>query len=198
MLDAAPQAHSFKKIEAKIVIKLVAAAAIVATSYLIYSVIPSQPTTDEIKNTDEQKTTEEQTEEIKQESIPHVEQQPEKQTEQDVQTEATAINPEKKETNINQGTIKVEKTKINNQPKEFEETKPKKIITMGNEPVFGDMLDSSKGIVGKTQEKEEIKKAAKEQTKTNTGWNTFLFSPVAPDSIRKNREKEKSDSLKQR
>jgi len=202
MLNSAPQAHSFKKIDTKIVLKIVAAAAVVATSYLIYSVIASQPSTEQKVNEETNKATEqtqtEQPEEIKQEPTPIVEQVPENTTEPTQQTETAVINPENKEKTATANTIKVEKTKPNNLSKETDESKPKKIMTMGNEPVFGDMLDSSKGIVGKTQEKEEIKKAAKEQTKAKTGWNDFLFSPVAPDSILKNREKEQADSLKKR
>ncbi|MCW3105001.1 MAG: hypothetical protein JWO09_3441 [Bacteroidetes bacterium] len=67
-----------------------------------------------------------------------------------------------------------------------------KVIGMGNEPVFGDMLDSSKGIIGSTKEKEEIKKAAKSK-KGNVGWD--IFTPhMNVDSMRKVREQR--DSLK--
>lgn len=67
-----------------------------------------------------------------------------------------------------------------------------KIIGMGNEPVFGDMLDSSKGIIGNTREKEETKKAAKAK-KGNVSWD--IFTPhMNVDSMRKVREQR--DSLK--
>jgi hypothetical protein len=67
-----------------------------------------------------------------------------------------------------------------------------KIIGMGNEPVFGDMLDSSKGIIGNTHEKEETKKAAKAK-KGNVSWD--IFTPhMNVDSMRKVREQR--DSLK--
>lgn len=59
------------------------------------------------------------------------------------------------------------------------------IMGMGNEPVFGDMLDSSKGIVGETKEKEETKKAAKAHKNTPVGWNNIMSPNVNPDSLRK-------------
>jgi hypothetical protein len=69
-----------------------------------------------------------------------------------------------------------------------------KVLGMGNEPIFGDMLDSSKGIVGETREKEETKKAAKAKKNTPVGWNNFMLPNVNADSLKKNREKR--DSLK--
>lgn len=68
-----------------------------------------------------------------------------------------------------------------------------KIMGMGNEPIFGDMLDSSKGIIGETREKEETKKAAKASKNTPVGWNTILPN-VNIDSLRKNRQQR--DSVK--
>lgn len=73
----------------------------------------------------------------------------------------------------------------------------KQIIIMGNEPVFGDMLDSTKGIIRVTKEKEETKQAAKKPTEYPIGWNNFMLSNVNPDSIRHYRESMKKDSLKQ-
>lgn len=75
-------------------------------------------------------------------------------------------------------------------------TKIHPIIRMGNEPIFGDMLDSSKGVIGTTQEKDETKKAAKTQSNKNIGWDNIMFSNVNPDSIRKHREAMKKDTLK--
>ena len=69
-------------------------------------------------------------------------------------------------------------------------------MKMGNEPIFGDMLDSSKGVIGTTQEKDETKKAAKSQSNKNIGWDNIMFSNVNPDSIRKHREAMKKDTLK--
>jgi hypothetical protein len=66
-------------------------------------------------------------------------------------------------------------------------------VIMGNEPVFGDMLDSSKGVVGETKEKEETKKAAKARRPT-PGWDNFMTPNVNPDSIKKHRAQR--DSLK--
>ena len=67
-----------------------------------------------------------------------------------------------------------------------------KILQMGNEPVFGDMLDSSKGIIGETKEKEETKKAAKAKKNTPVGWNQFMTPHMNVDSMRKVREQRDS------
>lgn len=78
---------------------------------------------------------------------------------------------------------------------EEENIKVHTVIEMGNEPIFGDMIDSSKGIIRNTKEKDETKKAAKSQS-TPIGWNDFMLGNVNPDSIRKHREKAKTDTLK--
>lgn len=75
-----------------------------------------------------------------------------------------------------------------------EETITSHKLIMGNEPVFGDMLDSSKGVIGETKEKEETKKAAKAKKDLPVGWDNFMLKNVNPDSIKKQREKR--DSLK--
>jgi hypothetical protein len=72
-----------------------------------------------------------------------------------------------------------------------EENVIKHTLIMGNEPVFGDMLDSSKGVVSETKEKESTKKAAKEK-KLPPGWDSFMTPNVNPDSIKKHREKRDS------
>lgn len=77
-----------------------------------------------------------------------------------------------------------------------EELKNIRVIGMGNEPVFGDMLDSSKGIVGETKEKQELKEAAKKNKSLPVGWNSFMLSNVNPDSIKSYRERVKKDSVK--
>jgi outer membrane biosynthesis protein TonB len=94
------------------------------------------------------------------------------------------------------------KEEIKKDKKKTEKTKPTgpvieptdKMLIMGNEPIFGDMLDSSKGIIGETKEKEETKKAAKAKKNNPAGWNQFMLPNVNVDSIRKNRERR--DSLK--
>lgn len=68
-----------------------------------------------------------------------------------------------------------------------------KVATMGDDPIFGDMIDASKGIIGQTQEKDETKKAATTQ-KGPVAWDTFMTPHVNPDSLRKHRERK--DSLK--
>jgi len=74
-----------------------------------------------------------------------------------------------------------------------EHSTTQKIMGMGNEPIFGDMLDSSKGIIGETREKEETKKAAKASKNTPVGWNNILPN-VNIDSLRKYRQQR--DSVK--
>ncbi|MEI6487319.1 MAG: hypothetical protein WCP52_00075 [Bacteroidota bacterium] len=69
--------------------------------------------------------------------------------------------------------------------------KPTQILIMGNEPVFGDMLDSAKGIIGATKEKESTKKSAVIHSESHIGWNKFINQ----DSLRLN-NKSQSDSLK--
>ena len=68
------------------------------------------------------------------------------------------------------------------------------VAAMGNEPVFGDMLDSSRGIIGETKEKDETKKAAKAKKDVPVGWNAFMLPNVNTDSLRK--YKNMRDSLK--
>lgn len=87
---------------------------------------------------------------------------------------------------------KKEKTKVIKVSEETGNTQ--QVIGMGNEPVFGDMLDSSRGIVGETREKEETKKAAKAKKDLPVGWDNFMLKNVNPDSIKKHREKR--DSIK--
>lgn len=73
--------------------------------------------------------------------------------------------------------------------------KVQKVSVMGNEPVFGDMIDSSKGIIHKTKEKESTKKAAVEKgSKSSVGLNS-LFNLNA-DSLRKQKEMMQKDSIK--
>ena len=66
------------------------------------------------------------------------------------------------------------------------------VLGMGNEPIFGDMLDSSKGIIGETKEKESTKKAATSKKNTPVGWDAIMLGNVNPDSLRKYREKKDS------
>jgi hypothetical protein len=103
----------------------------------------------------------------------------------------------KKETASNEKTIKLKtENKNSNTVGEDALTKSKQsVIGMGNEPVFGDMLDSSKGIINETKEREETKKAAKTKTYP-IGWNNFMLSNVNPDSIKNYHERMQKDSLK--
>jgi len=65
------------------------------------------------------------------------------------------------------------------------------VIIMGNEPVFGDMIDSAKGITSKTKENEQTKKSAKEKGMVPVGWKSFI---VNQDSLKKTQTKK--DSIK--
>lgn len=80
--------------------------------------------------------------------------------------------------------------------KENENGKHQEVIIMGNEPIFGDMLDSTKGIIRVTKENEETKQAAKKPSEYPIGWNNFMLSNVNPDSIKHYRESMKKDTLK--
>ncbi|HLC82733.1 MAG TPA: hypothetical protein VJI69_02815, partial [Bacteroidia bacterium] len=62
------------------------------------------------------------------------------------------------------------------------------------EPIFGDMIDSSKGIVRETKEKESTKKAAVTKgTNSNVGLSGLLN--LNADSIRKQKEQLQKDSI---
>lgn len=99
-------------------------------------------------------------------------------------------------------TANVEQKKIKTKVKDVDvqvedpDLKNLRVIGMGNEPVFGDMLDSSKGIVKETQEKLETKEAAKKSKDLPVGWNSFMLSNVNPDSIKSYKERMKKDSTK--
>lgn len=72
--------------------------------------------------------------------------------------------------------------------------KTQKVSVMGNEPIFGDMIDSSKGIVRETKEKESTKKAAVTKgTSSNVGLSGLLN--LNADSIRKQKEQLQKDSI---
>lgn len=119
---------------------------------------------------------------------------------------ATTIAAPEKKTTPTEITVKPEtkapvkyKNKTSKAPEKQTETGPiieshDKIMGMGNEPVFGDMLDSSRGIVNETKEKEETKKAAKAKKNTPVGWNQFMLPHVNADSLKKYRDQR--DSLK--
>lgn len=73
-------------------------------------------------------------------------------------------------------------------------SKTQKVSVMGNEPVFGDMIDSSKGIVRETKEKESTKKqAVTKGTNSNIGLSGLLN--LNADSIRKQKEQLQKDSI---
>lgn len=87
-------------------------------------------------------------------------------------------------------TKKDKKSKVNDN----DINKTQKVTVMGNEPIFGDMIDSSKGIVRETKEKESTKKAAVTKgTSGNVGLSGLLN--LNADSIRKQKEQLQKDSL---
>jgi len=70
-------------------------------------------------------------------------------------------------------------------------TKPVQIMVMGNHPIFGDMLDSTKGIVGETKENADLQKAAVINAEKPIGWKMFINS----DSLQKAHDQARKDSL---
>jgi hypothetical protein len=71
--------------------------------------------------------------------------------------------------------------------------KNQKVTVMGNEPIFGDMIDSSKGIVRETKEKESTKKAAVKKGSNNIGLIGLLN--LNADSILNQKELIKKDTF---
>lgn len=96
------------------------------------------------------------------------------------------------QTAVRENKIKTKKDKIKERKTAAETDHTQSIIGMGNEPIFGDMLDSSKGIVTETREKETTKKAAKASKNLPVGWDNFMLKNVNPDSLKKYREKRDS------
>lgn len=86
---------------------------------------------------------------------------------------------------------KEKKQNISAQDTDF--PKNQKVTVMGNEPIFGDMIDSSKGIVRETKEKESTKKAAVKKGSNNIGLSGLLN--LNADSILKQKELLKNDTL---
>ena len=122
-------------------------------------------------------------------------------TKEEVKKEEVVVAKEekKKDTSLSETAVVDKKDKKKNKKdkdkKESETPVDTKVIGMGNEPVFGDMLDSSKGIIGETKEKESTKKAAVSKKNTPVGWDNFMFKNVDPDSLRKYREKKDSTKV---
>lgn len=107
----------------------------------------------------------------------------------EIKTEPTPA--EKKEKTVAEKTKKDKKQKTTVQDTDF--TKNQKVTVMGNEPIFGDMIDSSKGIVHETKEKESTKKAAVKKGTSNIGLSGLMN--LNADSIRKQKERMKNDTL---
>ena len=102
----------------------------------------------------------------------------------------TVATVDTKEKAIAEKKAKDKKAKANDN--EF--SKNQKVSVMGNDPVFGDMIDSSKGIVRETKEKESTKKqAVTKGTNSNIGLSGLLN--LNADSIRKQKEQMVKDTV---
>ena len=117
-------------------------------------------------------------------------------------TPSPAENVVIKNENVQKETVVPEKDKNNmkseaasvKEEKDKKSTKRQQVLKMGNEPIFGDMLDSSKGIIGNTKEKEATKKAAQKQPSA-IGWSSFILQNNL-DSLKKYHLQQQKDSLK--
>ncbi|MGZ4035705.1 MAG: hypothetical protein ACXVP4_12635 [Bacteroidia bacterium] len=107
-------------------------------------------------------------------------------------TETTSTNPATALTSKDKNAIKEKTEKDKNAANEAQPEKQHKVTVMGNTPIFGDMIDSSKGVIHETKEKETIKKAAKSKGNTPIGWD-LLNQNI--DSLKKHNEQLKKDSI---
>lgn len=80
-------------------------------------------------------------------------------------------------------------------PNDNDYNKTQKVSVMGNEPIFGDMIDSSKGIVRETKEKESTKKAAVSKGTKNSSIGLSGLLNLNADSIRKQKEQLQKDTI---
>lgn len=83
--------------------------------------------------------------------------------------------------------------KQNTSTRDIDFPKNLKVTVMGNEPIFGDMIDSSKGIVRETKENESTKKEAVIKGSNNIGLSGLLN--LNADSILKQKELMKNDTV---
>jgi len=89
---------------------------------------------------------------------------------------------------------KIKKDKKAKTANDNDYNKTQKVTVMGNEPIFGDMIDSSKGIVRETKEKESTKKAAVTKG-TTSGIGLGSLLNLNADSIRKQKEMMVKDTV---
>lgn len=199
MLDAAPQTVSFKW---SYVLNGVIAVAVCGGAYLAYNAISSSSPK---QNTGIQtETTSPVPAPAKTQPVPVKPNPPVVSTGPTVTTSTeTATVPANPTIQIpvnTSVTANAEPKKIKNKVPETKVEDPDlkniRVIGMGNEPVFGDMLDSSKGIIKETKETVETKEAAKKNKDLPVGWNSFMLSNVNPDSIKSYKERIKKDSTK--
>lgn len=206
MLNTTSKSSSFKW---SYVVKIAVALVVIASGYLIYNAVNFPEVTDEVTTNPVSEPVKDVVKVDPNTTVPvppvvppkvntqEVEKEVAKQTTAPDKIEATSPVIEKIKAEEKQVVKKEERPKDKKTKKEkeaAEENATKHMIIMGNEPVFGDMLDSSKGVVGETKEKEETKKAAKAKKDLPVGWDNFMLKNVNPDSIKKYRERR--DSLK--
>jgi hypothetical protein len=76
-----------------------------------------------------------------------------------------------------------------------EYNKHQKVTVMGNEPIWPDMIDSSKGVIHETKESESMKKKAKTKGGGNIGLNALANFHMNLDSLNKYNESQKKDTV---
>ncbi|MFL5765010.1 MAG: hypothetical protein ACJ77K_13785 [Bacteroidia bacterium] len=201
MLDAAPKTIVSSVSYGKIAI---IGAAVILGGFLVYKAVNSSSPAGEKQTT----------------TTPAVETQPEKQPAAVVPSPATSTTPAQDAANTAVTTpstttvtspasgsptavpsiadkASAEKTKKDqkNKDNEAEYNKNQKVTVMGNEPIFGDMIDSSKGVIHETKEKESTKKAAKNKGTGAIGLSGLLNIHLNLDSLNKYNESKKKDSI---
>jgi type IV secretory pathway VirB10-like protein len=72
---------------------------------------------------------------------------------------------------LEKGSTKEKNKNVKESTIDKDSSKKQSVSVMGNEPIFGDMIDSSKGVIYETKEKNTTKKAAKSKSNTPIGWD---------------------------
>ena len=182
MLDAAPQSAPFKW---NYILSAFIGLAVIGGGYFVYNSINTPKATEDTEVATPQPTIENNVVPLNaiNDSIENINKPIESTVKQDA-----VIKKEIIPTEITADKSTETKTKDSN----TNSAKPARIIIMGNQPIFGDMLDSSKGIIGETKEKESTKKAAVIHSDKPIGWDKF----INPDSIKKLTQEHQNDSLK--
>lgn len=194
MLDSAPKSITKK---GSYNIALIIGAAVLVGGFLIYKGINSSKTLPEA-TTEEIAVPETKTETAK--SVPAPANVKIVPPETPMVKSDPVASPEVKSTISTQNNTVVANTeksdKKTNKTENADSVLPKnqKVSVMGNEPVFGDMIDSSKGIIHETKEKESTKKAAKSKGTSGIGLSGLMN--LNADSIKKQKEMMQKDTIK--